>query len=354
MSTVRPISSRPYDAAKPAELLDSYLAESDGAAADILLASLVQNHAEPLVARVVSSRLRRHSATHHGHAEDVTSDAVVAFLLHVEDLRAGRAQPVANLSAFVAMLAARACNDYFRRAYPAFHGLRNKLRYLLDRYPEMRRWKDPVSGIWICGLAEWHQPGKSAQMTVRDMDEHGQLGGGGVLMTAGSTAHPADELVHIFRQIGAPVRFNDLAVIMARLWNVQEASGEAEDPPEVADSNSPVDVTMGHKQWLVGLWKQICDLKRNQRAALLLNLKGADGACAASLIVMTGVATIRQIAEAVEIPIPQFAELWKRMPLSDLEIAGLMGITRQQVINLRKCARERLVRHMKQRKKIAW
>ena len=33
------------------------------------------------------------------------------------------------------------------------------------------------------------------------------------------------------------------------------------------------------------------------------------------------------------------------MTLSDIEIAGLLGLTRQQVINLRKCARERLARH---------
>ena len=34
------------------------------------------------------------------------------------------------------------------------------------------------------------------------------------------------------------------------------------------------------------------------------------------------------------------------LPLSDLEIAERMQLTRQQVINLRKCARERLRRRM--------
>jgi hypothetical protein len=35
-----------------------------------------------------------------------------------------------------------------------------------------------------------------------------------------------------------------------------------------------------------------------------------------------------------------------KLPLDDATIAGLLGATRQQVINLRKCARERLERRM--------
>jgi hypothetical protein len=35
------------------------------------------------------------------------------------------------------------------------------------------------------------------------------------------------------------------------------------------------------------------------------------------------------------------------LPLDDATIAGLLGLTRQQVINLRKSARERLARRLK-------
>ena len=44
--------------------------------------------------------------------------------------------------------------------------------------------------------------------------------------------------------------------------------------------------------------------------------------------------------------VDDFAEVWKDLPWSDLRIAERLGITRQQVINLRKCARERLARRM--------
>ena len=43
----------------------------------------------------------------------------------------------------------------------------------------------------------------------------------------------------------------------------------------------------------------------------------------------------------------QFSQLWDELPLDDASIARLFGITRQQVINLRKTARERLARRMK-------
>ena len=65
------------------------------------------------------------------------------------------------------------------------------------------------------------------------------------------------------------------------------------------------------------------------------------------LIPITGIATIHQIAEALDIPAEQFAVLWNRLPLDDATIADHLGVTRQQVINLRKSARERLARRLK-------
>jgi hypothetical protein len=43
----------------------------------------------------------------------------------------------------------------------------------------------------------------------------------------------------------------------------------------------------------------------------------------------------------------EFAEIWNHLPLDDNRIAEILNLTRQQVINLRKSARERLARRMK-------
>lgn len=323
-------------------LLDAYLAEQNPDRAESLLGQLVVSHVEPLASRVASYRLRRHSAPHHNHIEDVASEAVVAFLLHMGDLRNGRVAAVTNLDAFVAMLAARACNDYFRRANPAFHSLRNKLRYLFERYPDLARWRDPDSGVWLCGLAAWQTSDRRGRTAVADADRLAELD------TGATNLHPADQLANIFLRVNAPIAFNDLAVLMARLWNVRDGAADLEEEKEIADTSCPVDVTLAQKQWLATLWKHIEELTRNQRAALLLNLRGHDGGCGASLLVSTGVATMRQIALAVGIPDEEFAQMWEKLPLNDLEIAGLLSLTRQQVINLRKYAREKLSRRLQQ------
>jgi hypothetical protein len=80
---------------------------------------------------------------------------------------------------------------------------------------------------------------------------------------------------------------------------------------------------------------------------LLLNLRDETGGNAIALLPHTGTATLRQIAELLAIPAIDLAELWHRLPLDDDTIALRLGLTRQQVINLRVAARRRLTRRMK-------
>lgn len=88
-------------------------------------------------------------------------------------------------------------------------------------------------------------------------------------------------------------------------------------------------------------------LPRNQRAALLLNLKETSGFGCITLFPVTGIATFRELADALEMSAESFAELWNELPLEDAKIAELLGLTRQQVINARKSGRERLTRRLK-------
>jgi len=77
-----------------------------------------------------------------------------------------------------------------------------------------------------------------------------------------------------------------------------------------------------------------------------MNLRAGDATPALTMLPLTGIASIREIAETLEIATEEFARLWNLLPLDDLAIADLLGITRQQVINLRKSARERLTRRV--------
>jgi hypothetical protein len=91
---------------------------------------------------------------------------------------------------------------------------------------------------------------------------------------------------------------------------------------------------------------EICGLPRPQRVALLLNLRDAQRRDALTLLPLIGIASLRDLANVLEIEPQRFAEIWNALPLDDLSIGALLRISRQQVINLRKSARERLARRM--------
>src|SRR2546425_1310761 len=110
----------------------------------------------------------------------------------------------------------------------------------------------------------------------------------------------------------------------------------------------PISATVvEYHQLLEQLWNEIKQLPRRQRVALLCNLKNQQGVNVITLFPATGVATFGQLADALEISVLDFETLWARLPLDDLSLGKYLGITRQQVINLRRNARDRLMRRMK-------
>jgi DNA-binding CsgD family transcriptional regulator len=94
------------------------------------------------------------------------------------------------------------------------------------------------------------------------------------------------------------------------------------------------------------VWGEIRELPVRQRCALLLNLRDGEEGNAVALLVLSGAATLAEIARTLEMPVEELAALWSRLPLDDLTIAARLGLTRQQVINLRKSARARLARRL--------
>ncbi|HEU4387306.1 MAG TPA: hypothetical protein VFV34_05880 [Blastocatellia bacterium] len=67
-----------------------------------------------------------------------------------------------------------------------------------------------------------------------------------------------------------------------------------------------------------------------------------------TLLPMLRITTIRKMAEVLEMSSEEIGALWDKLPLEDSAIALRLGATRQQVINLRKCARGRLARRVRE------
>ena len=119
------------------------------------------------------------------------------------------------------------------------------------------------------------------------------------------------------------------------------------DPLETAEDSVDVEAValdaLQHEAFMKALWPEICELPVKQRRAFLLHLE-IDEAVA---FIQYGCCSLRQMADVVDMPAEDFAAQFSKLPLPDERIAVGMGATGRQVINLRKCARERLGRRLK-------
>jgi hypothetical protein len=142
---------------------------------------------------------------------------------------------------------------------------------------------------------------------------------------------------------------DDLVNLVAVLWEIKEPI--AKDGEEVLavlpDPAPDAGVGMQQREFLRELWAEVLQLPVRQRRALLLNLRDANGQGCIALLPLTGVASMLEIAGALEMGADGLAALWSRLPLDDQELAERLALTRQQVINLRKSARARLARRLK-------
>ncbi|HVW11227.1 MAG TPA: hypothetical protein VHC90_21730, partial [Bryobacteraceae bacterium] len=215
---------------------------------------------------------------------------------------------------------------------------RNRIRYALKTTPKLALNEDPW-GRPLAGLAGW--------MPELDAASAQQLAA--IETPDGAAAMPLAQLLSVTLDgLGRPVLLDDLTSYLgnalggfAREENFDAAAG-------VAAFN--LAEQMDRRAWLTHLWTEILELPLNQRIALLLNLRDHIGDSALRLLPAAGVASIRQIAAAMGMEAPALAALWNQLPLDDLQIGERLSLTRQQIANLRKSARERLARRMGSRR----
>jgi len=313
-------------------LAERYVQEKDPAESERLLGQLLFEYCAPLIKTIAGPRLRR-SAEMAQDLDDVCGDALLELLAKIEDLRTGVAEAVDSFARYTAVVAYHACHDYFRRKFPERHRLKNRLRYLLKPERGFDIWES-AHGDWICGLLKW----RGARASVAAPFTAPPAGA--------ARMSPPDLLAAVFKHAGGPVEFDALVDFMAELWSVKDQPAGLQLVERLAGPAHETAADTGLRLRLQELWKEIGELPRAQRVALLLNLRAEGEKCAMELFPLTGVASMREIAALLEIPPEEFAELWNRLPLDDLSIAQRLQVTRQQVINLRKSARKRLERRM--------
>ncbi len=332
----------------------AFLQATDEEQADRCLASLIDEHAAPIVKEILGSSLRFHFDNSGGastqDASDLFNEIVANLLARLRQIRNDSSRgAIADLRGYIAATAYNACNLYLRQKYPRRSRLKNRLRYLVSHDAAFALWTNEASGL-TCGFAQWRD---RAELTPQGFFEKIRQDPAEWIDTAGLRSVGIDRaqlsslLNALFQSCGNPIRLDDLVNIVAEICREKDQPDESLDTAlSLVAPNVDFETALEQQHILTLLWQEVCRLPHRQRLALLLNFRDSGGQDLVSLLPYTRTATIAQIAEAIDFALEEFLELWNKLPLDDVTIGELLGATRQQVINLRKCARERLERRI--------
>lgn len=325
------------------------------------LEQLICNQAQPLIKDIVSFKLRASSSGWSSNrdgqeVEDVSSEVIVRLVGALRECKSAPTErPIANLRSYVAVMAYNASDAYLRQKYPRRFSLKNKIKYLLTHRPGLALWETD-GGATLCGFASWRQLKKTGAGALRvdqgraDLRDYLQKQSEGRPL---ERMDPGDQVAAVCEFAGSPLEIDELVTIIAELWGVRDAPPLSEQDnasltslSELSDPAQRFDAVLDHRVRIKQVWNEVLQLPVRQRVALLLNLRDEHGGSAIAMLPILRIASIHQIAEALEIPDEEMAILWNELPVEDATIGERLGATRQQVSNLRKCARERLSRRL--------
>jgi hypothetical protein len=300
--------------------------------------------ASPLVKRVVRRRFFSARDTTTEDQEDVCGDAIAAIISRVKGLRsASDTVAIADFESYAAGVASHMANRFFMARSPQRTRLRSRLRYVLTTDARFRIWQSD-HGTWHCGMAG--KTGMAVVLSDADVEAcRGQLA---------ATELPAGRLPELVHKILTVARggmeLSGLTSLAADSLGITDRRATVED---LAETLFTLEAGAEHqaemRDSVRALWREVCELPLPQRRALLLNLGSSGGSgqrAGAWLIPDLGIAPFRVLAEKLGMTPEDLASIWNRLPLPDNEIGGRFGLERQQVINLRSAARQRLARRL--------
>ncbi len=314
-------------------LLEPLIAATDDHVRSRHLETLVVEYAGPLIRKIVARCARSDRQLREQDAEDVIATVTLRLVRKLQRL-GSESETIRQFQDYVATLTYNTVYDFLRRRFPERSRLKNRLRYVLTRDPRLRLWEAPAGPAG--GLAEW-----SGSAIVAKQIE---LPSGTATREMRNGCEPGDALVALFRQLGTPASLDALTDTAAELWGIRDSCKPAAELPHAMEP-SALDRAES-RQFLGALWVEIRQLGSPHRAALLLNLRDGDGINAIQDFLLLGIAGFDELAAAIGITVGELVKLWNDLPLDDHAIAGMLGTTRQHVINFRKTARNRLARRM--------
>ena len=283
------------------------------------------------------------SARQAADVEDAASDTRVRLIRRLWSLKSEGGATIEDFAAYVATTATRTCYAHLRARFPARTRFRNQVRYSVSRHPDTTL--EETDGVWWCrSRALRAAPPKGALQQFIDapaafLARHRIDHAAPLPHLVAAVLAKLETAIELDRLVDALT--SALGIVDARTADSAEGEPILERLPDPAPGSLRA---LSDREELQRLWNEVVELPINQRVALLLNLRDPDGGAALHALPATGLVTRNDIARTLEMPAAVLDEMWDELPLDDLAVAARLGLTRQQVINLRKSARARLAR----------
>lgn len=306
---------------------------------------LILVHAAPIIRRILRNRLGFYvSASGKSFdnidARDLYQDIIKKMLQLLCDLQSQAISGgIRDFHSYVQRIAINVCNDYYRDKHLVRNRLKYRIRALLDRNRNLKIWKTD-DNVTVCGYVAWY----GRKDAVLDLSVEGHFEGTDKRSNAGyfDAEYPEDAslieiIVETFKQIGRPIKLDDLITLIAKIVSAREPICESLDDADSHLGDSLADIAVGADLRLEGreilerFFEEFIQLPPLERKIILLSRIDHKGNDLWSLLLEAGIITAPQVAEAFGLSADQLIDIWRLIPMSVPEIGEYLGITQQQV-----------------------
>jgi len=325
-------------------VLEPFLNAPQGSAAEHDALRVLIDEVTPVIEGVVHGKAGAVLAAN--EREELFSEAVLQVIKRLQEIKSEPPrQPITNFKGYAAVMAFHVVHAHFRRVHPERRRLRNRIRHVVRKSTSLALWQSH-SGQFVCGRASWSET-VSEESSEADLDRIPPLSPPVSVTWNDNVGRPqiTRALDHVFAHVRKPVELERLVEKIAELFHLPMTPTQAARSDRI-DETASVESSLVYRSALIEVWREVDLLPPRQRIALLLGLRDENGSAITSLLILLRIATFDELAGAVELSREELAAIWDQLPLPDMAIAERLDLTRQQVINLRKSARERLGRRL--------
>jgi hypothetical protein len=331
-------------------LLHPFLRAPNEESAKAELDGLLRTEAVPIIQKIINQRLGTGSISRNPEsiderdldAQDLRQQTLMALTAHLWQVYAF---PEKNrIGAFRGYVAGASFNTWrgaVRDETPLWTRLSFRLAYLCREsagQTGLTKWPDAKQGSLV-GFTAWRKKHLAPVLNFALLEQSSLEE-----LPSPTTALP-EIAAWTLHQARGPLPWNDFVTAVAFVLQVKDEriSLDRRNLETLLRSHQPGPQTSGeslNRDRLRNLWEQLQRLDRKERAVLLFKAEDLLD------FELSRVATLQDLSASLGIPLTQILSLLPSLPLDDHQIARLLGIQRQTVVNLRSQARLTLRRRL--------